>query len=149
MFLRFLSALVLFAFANTCFAAEIYRCVDENNVKSFSNKPCPDSTFSGDSLPHTLWRSLKELTLQGIHINQSLSGDIKSIMHCESSVKKLSASIAEHLDHVNNLKDEHPNLSKAYRKLQDCAECRAGARFACDNAYEHLQHAMNGIMASR
>ncbi len=147
MIFRKVTVILLAVLIAPCLQAKsIFKCMDENNQASFSNKPCPDSSIDGDNESHKLWREMRGLVRRGLKINDLMGADVKAMNACQLRIEKYGKTLDRIKPRVEKLSTKHPDMVAAYLRLRDCAQCRASAMNACEDANGHLNDAMNDLM---
>ncbi|MEJ2415684.1 MAG: DUF4124 domain-containing protein [Exilibacterium sp.] len=126
--------------------AAVYKCVDDQGNTSFSSIPCPTKKITGDSEAHKLWKELKAFSTRGRLIVRTIGADVESIKACRIRSNEFKEDLAVLGEKVEKLEQEHADIRRAYRALQDCGVCQARGMGQCSKADRLLNSAKNALV---
>lgn len=140
-----LACLMLFPIVSQ---AAIYKCVDDRGVASFSQRPCPVKKVEGDTEAHKLHQELVKLTDEGQTLVRSVSGDMQSIIACQTRKSTFDQNREALQARINALGNEHKALKKAHSVLEYCGVCKARGMSQCRSARTYLNQAQSKLITS-
>ncbi|TNF34663.1 MAG: DUF4124 domain-containing protein [Gammaproteobacteria bacterium] len=142
---RYIGVLFVCLLAMPAMAGGIYKCVGANGKTSFSQEPCPDSSITGNTPAHQLWRTLRGMAKEGKVFGANLEGSIESIQQCQAATEAYRARLDALKKEARAVALKHPHIYKAHEQLYDCAQCRFSAIAFCEKADTQLNEAMGAL----
>ena len=130
-------------FSQLAYSEEIYNCLDKRGNYIFSDSPCRNQFKQFDIEAENVLSELKSLVALGRGMALDQSSNVKSIVACRNTQKKLSSQLEGLRDRVDSVSQRHHRLVSAYRQVQQCLGCGGAAAYNCSSADAKLNGALD------